>query len=707
MTLTVGLHAALSGLESAQRGLDLTAHNTANVNTEGYTRKTFAPQSRVLAGTGAGVWSPRITRSVDENLQKDLRIEHSTASQLQTQASYYQRLQSLFGRPADNGTISHLATSLAREFEMLAVDPAKSTQQSATVRAGDDLAEQLNRMSDQLQALRQEADQAIATGVDRITDLLGNLANLNSKIVRDEALSGSVADWEDKRDQALLELSGYLDIRGYKRGDGMVSVFTTTGATLLSNTAATVSHTPLTLAAPHLTKAGGDFDGITVDGKDITASVADGELKALIELRDTILPNLQAQLDEFAGKLRDEVNAAHNRGTAFPHMATDLTSSRSFAAPATQTVTLSGGDTRVVLYDQNGDQVSTSTLTTLLGGASGTIAQVATALTGFLGANGSASVNAEGKLQISVTAANRGIAFLDENGTTASDVNVGFDADGDGTIDQNASGFANFFGLNDFYVNDGPNKTWESDIKSSSWSWSGGAATLNFTDRTNGAIYDSVTVGNGATLTSIATQINAGVSNVTAQVVPEGSGFRLRLLHDTGEEMAVTQAGGTALITGLGLEPAANGDAATLMVRSDLLSGSERLSRGRLQLNTDTSTYTVARGDNSIANELAQVFTGNITFENAGGLTGIDVTLGSYSASIVSKNASEAAALQVRTDYQTSLRDALKGKLADSSGVNLDEEIAKLVIYQQAYAAAAKVISTTNQFFQILNDVIR
>ncbi len=65
MTLTLGLGAALSGLLSTRKGLDLTAHNIANVNTEGFTKKSLTQVTHVLNGHGVGVEVMNTTREVD------------------------------------------------------------------------------------------------------------------------------------------------------------------------------------------------------------------------------------------------------------------------------------------------------------------------------------------------------------------------------------------------------------------------------------------------------------------------------------------------------------------------------------------------------------------------------------------------------------------------------------------------------------------
>src|SRR3989339_1460573 len=108
MSLTLGLSTAISGLQVSQRNLDLISHNISNVNVEGFSRKTVNSESRVLAGRGAGVQIGSVTRTVDENLRKDLRTETGNWGMSDALGSYYSRIQDLFGRPEDNTTFSHM-----------------------------------------------------------------------------------------------------------------------------------------------------------------------------------------------------------------------------------------------------------------------------------------------------------------------------------------------------------------------------------------------------------------------------------------------------------------------------------------------------------------------------------------------------------------------------------------------------------------------
>ena len=126
MTLTLGLGAVLSGLMTARKGLDLTAHNIVNVNTEGFTRKSFNPVSRILDGRGVGVEVMNATREVDEGLLRNIRREGGILKKLDVLDTYYDRLQDLFGTPEVNTSLSHAINGVAQELEVLAVSPSNA-----------------------------------------------------------------------------------------------------------------------------------------------------------------------------------------------------------------------------------------------------------------------------------------------------------------------------------------------------------------------------------------------------------------------------------------------------------------------------------------------------------------------------------------------------------------------------------------------------
>ncbi|MCW8836411.1 MAG: flagellar hook-associated protein FlgK [Rhodospirillales bacterium] len=747
--LTLALRTAQSGLLAGQAALDVVANNIANVNTPGYSRKIVNFEQRVVVDTGSGVSLSEITRIVDEGLIKSLRQELSSFNEVDVARNYYERLQELFGKPGDNTSLSHIVASFSEAIEALALSPERSMEQKELVRRGNDLALELQGLTTSIQDLRLQADQAIETVIDRANVLMSTIEDMNNKIIRNEAVSHDVTDLKDKRDEALTELSTLIDISYFQRNSGDVVVFTSGGFVLVDSAARTLSHNSAAALSAVTTYEEGHIQGIfvgaTVDANDMTASINGGKLKGLIDLRDQILTGLQAQIDEFGAELRDAFNQLHNRGAPQPGL-TSATGTRTFVAPGgtgvpaagDQTITLSGGDVTIALFNDSGDQTAVTTLNTIMQDLTlGTIAalpngpwtidEVAATIEDWIQANGgsasaSVSVNSDGKFAIDLNTSNLNIAFRDEtasaNGSTASDVTIRFNADGDagGVIDQTVSGFSNFFGLNDFFIDGREPTRYDSAIQSSSYSFSPtGAVVLTFKD---GTTTDSITIaaGSNMSLQDIADAINdtsTGISFVTAAVITEGSGYRLRLTHDDSLPMVVVDDQGVgatdSLLASLNLEVSSARTAQNFQVRSDINNSPGEMTRGMMQWDASLGTagaYYMSSGDSSITQALAELMTNNNAFDSAGGLSGRTVSFTDYTAAIVAFNSSNAGINESQWKSGKALSESLELKSDGQKGVNLDEEMSTLILYQQAFAASARVISTINSMFDALERAV-
>ena len=730
MSLTLALNSAISGLSTAQAGLDVISNNIANVNTEGYTRKIFVPQSVVLAGQGAGVQIGDITNNVDQNLLRDTRTAASQVGLLGTTSTYYQRVQDTFGTTASNSSISNQINTLQQEFGTLTTSPDSVSQQLAAVQAGQATASGLANMSSTVQTLRQNADNEIASAMNDINSYLTNISSLNDQISLGVAAGRSTKDLEDKRDTALNNLSNLVDIRYFKNNNGSVTVFTTDGTTLVDSSPVKMSHVPLTQVTPSASYAGGDFNGIFAGVRDITNSIHAGKLKALIDMRDSTLPDMQAQIDQLAKSLQDQVNQVHNRGSSYPTMTNNITGTRVFADASQQTLTFSGAEPSVVLYDTSGNEIASSRVldssaTGINFTNGGTVDSLASQMQTWIQAqdpqlaNATVAVNADGKFTVNLGTDTIGVAFQDQEsaikGSAQKDVTVGLDLDADGTTDKSYSGFSNFLGLNDYFTSDQNQTQWDSSFKPANYTTGIAApATINFADSTSLAsgtnTIGSITINPGDTLTQIRDKINAVpafAGRITADVIPEGSGQRLRIQQVTGGQLIVTQAGGTDALDTLGLDYSITGTAQNLSVNQTLIDDSSKVSTGQLQINPLTGKYLLAPSENSVASQMAALLSGPANFAPAGSLSGTSVSFQDYAASILSRSSTAAAAAQTNLKLQSDLKDSLDLKQSQGAGVNLDEEMSQLLVYQQSYAAAAKVISTTSQLFDILNNIIK
>lgn len=162
--------------------------------------------------------------------------------------------------------------------------------------------------------------------------------------------------------------------------------------------------------------------------------------------------------------------------------------------------------------------------------------------------------------------------------------------------------------------------------------------------------------------------------------------------------------------------PTATGDtlrnsAINLKVQDRLLGNPNLLSTGALVLQKQPAagtnlppqyTYVRYAGDNSIAQQFAKLSTTGVTFGAAGGLASSTISIASYSSQILSFQASKATAATSEAANAKTLLDGFTTRQNATSGVNLDEELANTITYQNAYAATARVITIVNQLYDSL-----
>jgi flagellar hook-associated protein FlgK len=152
------------------------------------------------------------------------------------------------------------------------------------------------------------------------------------------------------------------------------------------------------------------------------------------------------------------------------------------------------------------------------------------------------------------------------------------------------------------------------------------------------------------------------------------------------------------------------GSAYKLSVQDRLLENANLISTGTLVQqsksaasgNRDVYTYARYSGDNTIAQGLAKFNSQLVSFDAAGGLPTAQQSLQSYTSEIlgfVSQRSSEASDNAANAQI---LFDGFKSKSDAVSGVNLDEELANTVTFQNAYSATARVITIVNKMYEEL-----
>lgn len=292
---------------SAQRmGLDVVGQNIANVNTAGYTRRqldlaavpAYDPQS---AGGGVEIQGVRSVR--DRLLDQRLRVEQPAEGRESAIAEGLSVVEATLGESGES--IDGALAAFFDAFATLSDDPTSSTARQGVLVQGGALATSFSGMAERLTSARRDADTRLSAGVEEINALAQRIAGLNESIARAGGEVTGTLGLRDELNQAVEDLSGYLDISVIERGDGGMDVAFAGGRALVIGENA------------YAVATGVDAEGMVTllaGGVDVTGQVASGRLGGLLELRDTLVPDYLERLDALAFGVAQQVNTVHQAG---------------------------------------------------------------------------------------------------------------------------------------------------------------------------------------------------------------------------------------------------------------------------------------------------------------------------------------------------------------------------------------------------------
>jgi flagellar hook-associated protein 1 FlgK len=147
-------------------------------------------------------------------------------------------------------------------------------------------------------------------------------------------------------------------------------------------------------------------------------------------------------------------------------------------------------------------------------------------------------------------------------------------------------------------------------------------------------------------------------------------------------------------------------------VRSDIVINDRILSTGKLSATTPlpltplTRNIGITEGDGTILQAMNdKLLDTTQSFATAGYMPATTTTFLDYTSLFLSKASERAAENEQKNDFNKQLFVNLQGYAKEVSGVNRDEELTKLVMYESAYQASARVISTVTALLDALNQI--
>ncbi len=680
MGLTLSLANALTGLQAAQNNLAVIAANISNANTPGYSQENLIETQINNGAGGEGVATSVAQRITDPILVANLNAQNTTTSAANTLSTYYQDIQNLLGSVGSATSLSDAYSSFTSAMQTLATTPQDTVAQQNAVSAGQTLASQLNGLSTGIQSLRGNADTAIGAAVTQANTLLDNIATYNAEIARARALNQSTATFEDQRDQAVQQLAQQMNVKTYTNADDSMVVTTTTGKTLVDGIAEQLSFTPTGKVTAANTLSAGTISGISINGLDITGDITGGNIGALLQMRDQQLPALTSELNQFTNQL-------YNTGQVATAQTQTFTGATAAGDQLTGTI----------------DGVSFTTGALAANASSGAIAAaIQTAITPPAGPFPNISVISTGTNTFQI---------IDAAGNPVSST-ISMASGGTGTEVFSPSATAN-------------PSTSVTVMSTQTHTMSGATAAG---DKVS-AVIDGITVTTAAlaanaSTAAIAAAIQAALPaalssiKVTAPVVGGTPTPDLIQITDTaGNPLSsslsmVTGGTGTeAFVAAAASNPLPNtsnhffsgvnvatgiDNAGTVTVDPSLVANP-----GLLDGASGTPSPSIALALSNSFAQSAPVFAAAGNFPSP-----LTLTLGQYSAQIVGQTSSAASNAQDNAQFQSGLLQSVTTQAQAVSGVNMDEQLSQLTVYQNAYSASARVVQAVNTMFTSLLQIL-
>lgn len=250
-----------------------------------------------------------------------------------------------------------------------------------------------------------------------------------------------------------------------------------------------------------------------------------------------------------------------------------------------------------------------------------------------------------------------------------------------------------------------------------------GTAWLAVIDRATGDTLHTVAIDVSADLATLVAQLDADLAGYGSAAI-DGEG-RLAVTLGAGQGIALADGDGAVAVTDalghewsygfahyFGLNDLLTADAdrpTALAVHPEIAADPARLATARLDVEPGPPPVATlgGAGDGRGAQGLAAAFQATVATVPRGSLGMTSATLQGYSAELLSTTAVEVARLSSGSATDRAMVEDLEGRVAEVSGVNMDEELARLVLYQQAYSVSARIVQITDQLFDELVELAR
>jgi len=649
----------LSGLKAAQKAIDVIGNNIANAATEGYHRQRieFSPayssqQGSLLLGGGVDVKS--ITRLVDNILEQEILRQQSALGQVSQEFATLRTIENALGElSAENGGLNAAIDKFFNSLQDLSANPMETIQQNQIVSDAEAMVGQFRTLGEFLNTLETRIKLEAENTIGSINALTSQIAELNGKIGAIEMTGGSTNSLSDQRDQCISELSELIGIQTLSRAYGVVDV-SAGGIPLVINTSVNELESGL--------DENGSLGISIADAYNYTTNVQGGKMGGLLSLKNELVSDIHDDLDSLANAIIQQINQYHVQGVGSQGSFTSLTGWTNASGDLADISNVTSGSIFIRVTNTSTGAITRTEIS--VDADNDSLSDIANFIDGAGVANVTASVNSSNQLTIS---ADTGYKFdflpavLPEPTATTltgsppaitvsgiytgtSNDTLTFTVSGDGSV--------------------GNDDSLQLTVNSSA----GTIATVNV--GIGYAVGDKITIGN----TGIKIALTMGTFNDTET-------FQVDVFGNTDTSGVLAAVGINTFFSG--------SDTTNMAVCSDISADPRRVA----------TALGAEMTDNTNAVRMADVKDEAVSALDS-------LTCGEFYHRLVTDIGQQLSVKQMRQDNIEVMMLNLANQQSEISGVDINNEAAQLLVFEQMFQAMARYMNTVNSSISSLMELI-
>jgi flagellar hook-associated protein 1 FlgK len=577
-------------------------------------------------------------------MELEILRQESSLGHVSQELTTLQTVESAFGELSTADSLSAAIDGFFNALRDLSAHPSEAIWQRQTIDAAETMAGQFRTLGEFLSTLDAQIALEADDAIDRVNALTSRVGELNGEIIKIRIAGGQANNLSDQRDQAISELSKLVKVETQNREYGVVDV---AAATIPVVTGTSVTELEAGLTDDHELGVGiaGTFDYST--------NVQGGQVGGLLSLRNDIAADIQSDLDALANAIIHGINKYHVQGVGTEGSFTEV----SGWAMTTETLAdldppITAGKTYIRVTDTSTGNITRYEIDIANDlPANPTLSDLADYIT-----NNIPGLTASfGSKLIIMAGANYEFDFLPAvlGSPKSSTLNL------NGTSPPAVSVSGIYTGSQ--------NQTFTFTV-SGTGSVGNGTLQINVTDG-GGETVATVSVGSGY---AAGDKLNVGnglqISLSTGDLV-DGDTFQVDALADTDTAGVLAATGINTFFSGNGAES---------------IAVSSRLSQ--------TVGYVAASLGPDMTDNANAVRLAGLAEEPTSSLGAL--TPGEFYQQLITNTGQQVSVKQMRRDTIANILQNLNDRRSEISGVNINDEAAQILVFEQLFQAMAKYMST-------------